>query len=62
MLDMTNIPDVVYHMRTSIIVKLIQRYGPIQAFGYMNQLSPSPLSIRHNMTKLQLMEDLCNVN
>jgi hypothetical protein len=59
MLDMTNIPDVVYQMRTSIIVKLIQRYGAIQALGYMNQLAP--LSIGP-MTKLQLMEDMRNDN
>jgi len=59
MLDMTNIPDVVYHMRTSIVVKLIHQYGAIQALGYMNQLAP--LSIGP-MTKLQLMEDLCNVS
>lgn len=61
MLDMTNIPDVVYHMRTSILVKLIHQYGAMQALGYMNQLAP-PSIIRHNMTKLQLMEDLRNVS
>ena len=55
----SNIPDVVSRMRSSLVVRLAHQYGTIQALEYMNQLRFPTIGY---MIKLQVTEDLCNVD